>query len=444
MTERCEPLPHDAGGDAHLDASFDTGIDANTDANASIDAGAGTDAGRRCWLPPSCDAGACGAPEDTVLGLTWVAAVESGEAPALESVDFIPGTEDRAVAMSAEHLLAEVFYDGDSLRFGRIRTLPVESALAFTTSVQVHPSGRFAAISIADADCADGEVLLVDVQDDFGVVLNRLTVGYGPDNIVFDEAGRWLVTADEDGRENRPCKPSTRFGGSVSFVDVGDDPATARVARTVPIAHATDSEPESVAVAADGTVVVTLQETSELAVLSLDAAVATRVLPLPAGSSPDGVAVDSELGVAVVALEHTDDVITVDLASGAILHTVDLVASGHIPPEYNRDTGGPDEVHEPEQVALFDRSGARFALIPLQESHAAIAYRLEADGTLVFDSIAPVGIDYLAEASGRSRSRIGPEGIAARPDVGLFLVAAEREGSLTLLRSAASMYAECP
>jgi DNA-binding beta-propeller fold protein YncE len=443
VTEGCEPLPHDAGADARLDAPFDAGIDANMDASALIDAGPGADAGRGCWLPVACDAGACD-PASATLGLTRLGAIESVEAPALESVDFIPGTEDRAVAMSAEHLLAEVYYDGDGLRFGRIRTIPVESALGFTTSVKVHPSGRFAAISIADADCADGEVVLVDVQDDFGVVLNRLTVGYGPDNIVFSEDGRWLVTADEDGRENRPCKPSSRFGGSVSFVDVGDDPATARVARTVPIAHAMDSEPESVAVAADGTVVVTLQETSELAVLSTDASVATRVITLPAGSAPDGAAIATELGVAVVALEHTDDVITVSLGTGGILHTIDLVSSGHVPPEYNRDTGDPVEVHEPEQVVLLHHRGARFAVIPLQESHAALAYRLEDDGTLVFDSIAPVGVDYLAEASGRGRSRIGPEGIAARPDVGLFLVGAEREGSLTLLRSAASMYAECP
>ena len=444
VTDGCEPLPHDAGVDARVEPGRDAGLDGAVDASPTPDAGPGTDAGPRCWLAVGCDAGACGDPSAGSLGLTRVAAIESGEAPALESVDFIPGSDDRAVAMSAEHLLAEVLYDGSGLRFGRIRTLPVETALGYTTAVKVHPSGRFAAVSIADADCADGQVLLVDVGDEFGVVRNRLTVGYGPDNIVFSPDGRWLVTADEDGRENRPCKPATRFGGSVTFIDVGDEPATARVDRNVPIAHAVDSEPESIAIGADGTVVVTLQDTSELAVLSLDPAVTTRVIALPPGSQPDGVAVDAELGIAVVALEHTDDVITVDLATGGLVDVVDLVGSGVIPPEYNRDAGDTEDVHEPEQVLLVRHRGARFAAIPLQESHAAIVFRLEDDATLVFDSIAPVGVDYLAEASGRFRSRIGPEGIAARPDVGLFLVAAEREGSLTLLRSAASMYAECP
>src|SRR5690606_10015163 len=140
----------------------------------------------------------------------------------------------------------------------------------------------------------------------------------------------------------------------------------------------------------------------------------------------------------------SDDVLLVDLASGAVLDTVDLVASGDVPDDYNRDAGDSTEIPEPEQIVLVRQAGGLFAVFPLQESHAAMAYRITDDDRLVFDSGQPVGIDWMRERNGLTRSLIGPGGIAARPEVGLFLVANEREGSLTWLRSAASMYAECP
>lgn len=433
VTDGCGMLPHDGGVDAPFDGGFDASLDG------------GLDAGPRCviWQPIGCDPGSCPDPSSVSLGLERVASVKSVEAPALESVDFIHGSEGRAIAMSAEHLLAEVFY-GTDLRIGRIRTLPVGASLQYTSSVAVHPSGSFAAVSLADADCATGEVVLVDVTEEgFGRELERIEVGYVPDNLHFSLDGAWLVTADEDNRSNRPCKPVDRWGGSVTFVDVSGGAATATAVRTVNVAHATDSEPESVAIGSAGTVAVTLQDTNELLILSVDDAVEPRLIALPASSGPEGVAVDDERGIAVVGLESGDEIITVDIETGAVLFRVDLVASGHVPPGYNRDPGEED-VHEPEQIVLVDHFGAKIAVVPLQESHAAIAYRVEDDGALVFDSIAPVGVDYLLEEGGLGRSRIGPEGIAARADIGLFLVAAEREGSLTLLRSTASMYAECP
>jgi hypothetical protein len=433
VTPGCEPLPHDGATP-----------DSRSDDAGSADAG--DDAGAECrrWLPIECPAGACPDPASVTLGLSFVGAAGTGDPPALESVAFVPGSDDRAVAMSAENHLVELFYDDTGPRFGRIVTVDVPGPLSYATAVRVHPSARYAAISIADADCAPGEVLLVDIGDAFGTVLGRLTVGYAPDNFVFSEDGRWLVTADEDGRAARPCKPADRFGGSITFVATTGDPTAAEVSRTVVVDHAMDSEPESVVIGSSGTVVVTLQDTDEIVVLSLDDAVEPRVLSVPPGGSPDGVAVEESLGVAVAGLEHTDDLAVIDLATGALVQRVDLVTGGFVPPEYNRDAGDADEQHEPEQMTLVRHLGARFVLFPLQESHAAMAFRLPDDAMLVFDSIAPVGVGYGLEMGGRGRSRVGPEGIAVRQDVGLVLVASERESSITLLRTAASRYGECP
>lgn len=434
VTPGCAPLPHDGGT---ADAS-------------SPDGAAMSDAALPCrgWHPSNaCVAeGTCPDPSTVRLGLAVVGSARLAEVPLLESVAFIPGEEDRAVGMSAEHLLVEVFYGPGGLRFGARHRLSAERPTQYTTSVKVHPSGRFAAVAVADVDCAPGEVLFVDVADDFGRVVHRVQVGYVPDGLAFSSDGRWLVTADEDERSNRPCKPADRHGGSITVVEVGDDPTAAAVAQTILVDHAPDSEPESVNVGAEGTVVVALQETSEIAVFDLGEVPAAvhRIVSLPANGDPDGVAVDDARGLAVIGLEHTDDIVVVSLATDSIASVIDVVASGDVPDDYNRDVGDSNEIHEPEQIVLTQHEGATFALVPLQESHAVLAYRLRDDGTLIFDSVAPVGVEWMAELGGLGRSRIGPEGIDARVDAGLFLVANERESSLTLLRSAASTYGECP
>lgn len=434
------PLPHDAGPDAAVDAGPDA-----TAGDAGLDGGSAC----RRWLPlDGCEADdSCPDPSAVALGLRAVGSAMRPETATLESVSFIHGSDDRAVAMTAEQVLAEVLYGPDGVRFGRLREVPVDLVTQYTTAVKVHPSGEYAAVSVADADCAPGEVVLVGVgEDDFGDVLQRVEVGYGPDSVAFSPDGHWLVSADEDERSNRPCKPADRWGGSVTIVDVSGGPGSASVAQTLPVDHAPDSEPETVAVGTAGTVVVALQETDELLVLSLGDVPDAEgtIIPLLPDGAPDGVDVSDELGFAVAGLEHTDDFVVVDLATRTIVDRVDLVLSGDVPADYNRDTGDSTEVHEPEQVALFTYRGATFATFPLQESHVLMGYRIAEDGTLSFDSTAPTGVGWMDELGGHAMSRIRPEGVAARPEAGLFLVANEREGSLTLIETADATYGECP
>lgn len=439
VTEGCVPLAQDGGADAAGDSGA---------RDADVGDG-GVDAGPTCtqWLPVE----GCGDDAECLasvtLGLTTVGSAVSPETMALESVSFIPGSDDRALAMSAEHILVEVFYGPDGVRFDRLRNLPVDFSTQYATSVKVHPSGEWAAVAIADVDCAPGEVLLVGIgDDDFASVLQRVEVGFVPDNLELSEDGDWLITADEDERSNRPCKPDDRNGGSVTVVDVSGGPGAAAVAQTLVVDHAVNSEPESVNVGSAGTVVVTLQETSELMFFSLaDVPSATAtIVALPSGGEPDGVAVSDELGLAVAGLERSDDVVLVDLAAEAVVDRVDLVVSGDVPDRYNRDEGDSIEIHEPEQIEMIDHRGVTFAVFPLQESHVLMAYRVSPEGTLALDSTAPSGLGWMDELDGTGRSRIGPEGIAVRADVGLFLVANEREGTLTLFKSADATHGPCP
>ena len=409
----------------------------------------GVDAGPTCtqWLPIEGCGGDAACLDAVTLGLTVVGSATSPETMALESVSFIPGSDDRALAMSAEHILVEVFYGPDGVSFDRLRNLPVESATQYATSVKVHPSGEWAAVTLADVDCAPGEVLLLGIgDDDFASVLQRVEVGFVPDNVEFSDDGDWLLTADEDERSNRPCKPDDRHGGSVTVVDVSGGPGSATVVQTLVVDHAVDSEPESVNIGSAGTVVVALQETSELLFFSLsDVPSATGTLVvLPSGGEPDGVAVSDALGLAVLGLERSDDVVLVDLETESVVDRVDLVLSGDVPDRYNRDTDDVVEVHEPEQLEMFDYRGVTFAVFPLQESHVLMSYRVSPEGTLSLDSTAPTGIGWMDELDGTERSRIGPEGLAVRSDVGLFLVANEREGTLTLIRSGDATHGACP
>ena len=390
----------------------------------------------------------CPSPESVSLGLQAVQSIQTDEMANPEIVGFVPGSNKRALVISAiANQLAELVYTDGSLAFGRKSKIETGSDTSVTSSVSVAPSGEYAAVTVAEVDCGVGRIMFVDVtdSDSFGTVLGSVEVGFNPDSGAFSADGRYYVSADEDDREDRPCKPDTRFGGTVTVVDMGDGPDAPSVAQTIDVDHAMDSEPEGVAVAPDGTVLVTIQETSEVGVFSLgDVPNATmQIIALPADSEPDGVAVNGDGKWAAITLERIDTLIVFDIAARAVAAEYLVTGSGDVPDEYNRDEGKVTKVHEPEQVTFLRSQGALFTLFALQESHSAIAYRIQDDGTPVFDSIAPVGVDWQAEMDGREKSDIGPEGLAAHGGSGLVLTANEREGSITLLKTASTAAQAC-
>jgi DNA-binding beta-propeller fold protein YncE len=398
------------------------------------------------WIDPNncLDDGSC--PGDATLAVQAVASISTRVDANPEIVGFIPGSDDRAVVISSvANQVSELLFTETSLMFGREQVIDTGSDTSNMTSIKVHPSGTYAAVTVMEEDCVEGQVLFVDIGADFGSVLGAVPVGYGPDSSAFSHDGKWLVSANEDDREDHPCKPADRMGGSISVIDISQGPGSAAVVQTIPVDHALDSEPEGVAIAPDGTVLVAVQETSELVRFALadvpDAS--SEVIALSAGAEPDGLEVSKDGKWAVIGYEGGDALALMDMESGEIASEYVIRNSGDVPDSYNRDEGDTTHVHEPEGVAIFQSQGQTFVACALQESHALISYRLAADGSLAFDSITQSGIGWTSEENGREKSEVGPEGLAVHPS-GMMLIANERESSVTLFRTAVTASQVCP
>ncbi len=416
-------------------------------AGQSSGGGAGTAAGgsagdssAECvpWKDPNAcvDDGSC--PSSPTLALEAVQSVSTRVDANPEIVDFVPGSYDRAVVVSSvANQVSELLFSETDLAFGREQVIDTGSDTTNMTSIKVHPSGEFAAVTVMDESCALGHVLFVDISENFGTILGNVEVGYGPDSGAFSKDGAYFVTADEDDREDHPCKPAERMGGSISVIDVSGGPASATVVQIIPVDHALDSEPEGVAIAPDGTVLVAVQETSEIVRFSLADVpnATTEVIPLTAGAEPDGLAISADGKWAAIGCEAGDALAIMDMASGEIVSEYVIRNSGDVPDTYNRDDGDTTRVHEPEGTVIFHSQGQLFVASSLQESHAVIAYSLSDAGELTFDSITQSGIGWPSEESGRVKSGIGPEGLAVHEQSGMLLAANERESSITLFRT---------
>jgi DNA-binding beta-propeller fold protein YncE len=402
------------------------------------------------WADPNaCLASTCPDPATVSLELTPVVSINTDETANPEVLDFVKGSDSRAVVIAANsRQLSELIYTDTTLAFGRSVRLDVGDDSATTTSVKVAPSGEFAAVTTAFVDCGIGKILFVDVTDSnaFGTILSTVEVGYNPDSADFSPDGQYLAVANEDDRPARPCKPADRWGGSVSIIDLSAGPVAASVAQTILVNHAENSEPENIAVGGGNVAVVAVQETSEIGIFDLDDVPDATIeyVALPAGGNPDGMDISPDGRFVAIALEFTDDIVIFDTESKTILDNYDLPSSGDVPDEFNRDDRAAIRIYEPEQVTFATSQGALFVVFSLQESHSVIAYRVADDGSLTFDSIAPVGVNWMAEEGGRVASLIGPEGVAWKDTAGMVLVAQEREGSVTLLRTSQVDYTDCP
>jgi DNA-binding beta-propeller fold protein YncE len=396
--------------------------------------------------PNACiDTGDCPATDSASAGIEAVTSIATPELANPEIVAVVPGSQDRAVLISsAANQVSELYFTATTLSFGRQIVLDTRSDAANTTSVHVDPTGTFAVVTVQADDCAAGRILFVDIGEGFGGILAEVEVGYGPDSAAFSADGLTLVTADEDDREDHPCKPADRHGGSATIVDLSLGPTEPHVLQRIPIDHDLDSEPEGVAIASDGTVLLTVQETSEVVFFNLAEvpnATPQRVA-LPAGSEPDSVVMASS-SLAVVGFEGSDSLALVDVPSRTMISQYRIAGSGDVPDLYNRDETDIVRIHEPEGLAVFHELGATFVGVALQESHAVLVYRLLSSNQLAFNSIAPAGIAWTNEQYGRSKSAIGPEGLSAHAPSGMLLSANEREGSVTLYRTAGTQWVGC-
>lgn len=397
----------------------------------------------------------CPSPADVDLDMQAVHTFHTSSDDNPEIIKIVPNSINRAVWISTvAKKFSLVEYDDENgfavtgqfdVPFD-VGLTPGAGEAAFTSAIDVHPSGKFIAVAVTKTSptaCLPGVVSFVNIDDDVGAQLKQVTVGFYPDSVDFSPDGNWLVVANEDDSAD-PCKVGAgRVGGSVSVIQLpGGDATAASQVQEIEVRHAANppSEPENIRVGSDSnTVVFAIQESSEVGIFKLNdvpAAVPT-IVALPASEfEPDGIAISEDVSFAVVVAEKTDSFSTLDLATNTWLQTYNIVTHGDVPAGWAKDTRKPTKIHEPQEIELFRQKGAPFALISLQESHGIIAYDLSNPATPVFDSIAPAGDDWEGEANSVIGSLIGPEGIAVNPRTGVLFSANEREGTVTMFRTA--------
>jgi len=280
-----------------------------------------------------------------------------------------------------------------------------------------------------------------------GSIVKEVEVGYNPDGAAFTKNGSHLVVACEDDREDRPCKPEDRNGGSVSIIDLSGGVANASLVQDFAVDWDTDSEPEHCETSADGTVVVSVQETSQIMIFNVaDAPLAAgeyTVVDLPDdgfaaadtsvdvnAAEPDGLFISPDGTMALISNERNGTFQLMALPSGS-LYGNPYIVENDLPDGWQRDARKSKKRTEPEECSLVEKSGKLYAVFALQESHAVIVYDVSDPANPVFDSMAPAGIDYEND-NAMEKSAIGSEGLGMHQTNGIAFSANEREGSITM------------
>ena len=380
-----------------------------------------------------------------------VMSLTAGEDANAEIVRTVPGTDDKAVFVSsAIGRLTVIDYTTSSFAFGSTYDLDPGSATAEMTSIDVSiPIGgeSYVAVCVAETDCAKGKIMFVKLSD--GSIVKEVEVGYNPDGAAFTKNGSHLVVACEDDREDRPCKPAERNGGSVSIISLSGGVANASLVQDFAVDWDPDSEPEHAETSADGTVIVSIQETSQIMIFNVSDAPLTEgeytVVDLPddggttddgAGveCEPDGLFISPDGSLALISSERNGTFQLMALPSGT-LYGNPYVIENDLPSGWQRDDRSYKKRTEPEECSLVERDDKLYAVFALQESHAVIVYDVTDPANPVFDSMAPAGIDY-ANDNGMEKSAIGSEGLGMHQTNGVAFSANEREGSISMFTAA--------
>ncbi len=380
-----------------------------------------------------------------------VMSLTAGEDANAEIVRVVPGTDDQAVFVSsAIGRLTVINYTASSFSFGSTYDLDPGSATAEMTSIDVSiPIGgeNYVAVCVAETDCAKGKIMFVKLSD--GSIVKEVEVGYNPDGAAFTKNGSHLVVACEDDREDRPCKPADRNGGSVSIISLSGGVANASLVQDFAVDWDPDSEPEHAETSADGTVIVSIQETSQIMIFNVaDAPLAQgeyTVVDLPddGGTSDDGAGVECEPDGLFISPDGTKALISSErngtfqlmaLPSGT-LYGNPYIIENDLPSGWQRDDRSYKKRTEPEECSLVEKDDKLYAVFALQESHAVIVYDVTDPANPVFDSMAPAGIDYASD-NGMEKSAIGSEGLGMHQTNGIAFSANEREGSISMFTAA--------
>ena len=359
-----------------------------------------------------------------------------------EIIRMVPGMDDMAVFVaSGTNQLFGINYTASSFTITELAVLETGSATAEFTSIDVSPligGENYIAVCVAEADCGRGSIKLVKLSDPT-VVVTVPDIGYNPDGCAFTKDGSFLIVACEDDREDRTCKPDTRHGGSVSIISLESGIANATLVQDYLVNHDVDSEPEHCETAADGTVVVSVQETSQILVFNANDAPLqasdVHIVDLQAdagdnAAEPDGLYIYPSGDYALISNERNGSFQILDLSTYTA--TDPVTVENDLPDGWKVDGRKSTKRTEPEEASVVEKDGHVYALMALQESHAVIVYDVTDPANITFDSISEAGVAWEADNAPEGSSDIGSEGLGAHPTNGIVFSANEREGSVTM------------
>lgn len=212
------------------------------------------------------------------------------------------------------------------------------------TSVTVHPSGDYVAVSApAEDKTKPGHVVFYGSNGDY---INNVTVGSLPDMVTFSKDGKYLLVANEgEPSDDYTVNPP----GSVSVIDVTGGPANVS-ANDVRTAMFTKEHQEGIRA---------LGPNAEDAYLNIE---------------PEYIAVDSQSKYAYVTLQEVSAIAKVDISKGQIVQVKELPYKDHSLAQNAMDVSDEDGKSElrrvpvlgllqPDGIDTYDYNGETYLLI---------------------------------------------------------------------------------
>ncbi|MGK0538104.1 choice-of-anchor I family protein [Staphylococcus haemolyticus] len=251
----------------------------------------------------------------------------NGDKEALDIIDVKHPGKDGAI-----NLVKRIYLQDNGIEAGDL------------TSVTVHPSGDYVAVSAPAVDkTKPGHVVFYGSNGDY---INNVTVGSLPDMITFSKDSKYLLVANEE-------EPSDDYTvnppGSVSVIDVTGGPANV-TANNVRTAMFTKEHQEGIRA---------LGPNAEDAYLNIE---------------PEYIAVDSQSKYAYVILQEVSAIAKVDIVKGQIVQVKGLPYKDHSLAQNAMDVSDEDGKSElrrapvlgllqPDGIDTYDYNGETYLLI---------------------------------------------------------------------------------
>lgn len=251
----------------------------------------------------------------------------NGDKEALDIIDVKHPGKDGAI-----NLVKRIYLQDNGIEAGDL------------TSVTVHPSGDYVAVSAPAVDkTKPGHVVFYGSNGDY---INNVTVGSLPDMVTFSKDSKYLLVANEgEPSDDYTVNPP----GSVSVIDVTGGPANVTV-NNVRTAMFTKEHQEGIRA---------LGPNAEDAYLNIE---------------PEYIAVDSQSKYAYVTLQEVSAISKVDIAKGQIVQVKGLPYKDHSLAQNAMDVSDEDGKSElrrapvlgllqPDGIDTYDYNGETYLLI---------------------------------------------------------------------------------